>query len=256
MVIEPFRLRGGRRGGALLVHGFTGSPQEMRGLAEPLAAAGLDVLGVRLPGHGAPADEEPNHWSAWRGAVAAGLAELEADGSRGRTAVVGLSMGALLAIELAAREPERIRAVAALSPALTLPLRLRATLRVAGRVLPRSACARRIPKGESDIRDPVARAAHPRAAPFPLSAVLSFNELRLAVRRRVGSLAQPLLIVHSRRDRTCPVAGAAWLARRAGSAEVALHLLEHSGHVIPVDVERATAERLLLEFLARTLGGE
>ncbi|MFM7140583.1 MAG: esterase, partial [Alphaproteobacteria bacterium] len=33
---EAFEIRGGRRGGVLLVHGFTGSPHEMAPLARPL----------------------------------------------------------------------------------------------------------------------------------------------------------------------------------------------------------------------------
>ena len=44
---EPFFYRGGPIG-ALLIHGFTGAPKEMRLLAEALAAEGLTVLGVRL----------------------------------------------------------------------------------------------------------------------------------------------------------------------------------------------------------------
>ncbi|HVC72922.1 MAG TPA: hypothetical protein VNC85_04050, partial [Mycobacteriales bacterium] len=48
---EPFRHEGGRTG-ALLVHGFTGSPQSLRGWAQYLADAGLSVELPRLPGHG------------------------------------------------------------------------------------------------------------------------------------------------------------------------------------------------------------
>jgi len=109
---RAFRIAGGSRGGALLVHGFTGTPHEMLPLAEPLARAGFDVLGVRLPGHGAADPGEPNEWSAWRDAVAAGLAELEASGADS-VVVVGLSMGALLAIDLAHASP-RVGAIVAL----------------------------------------------------------------------------------------------------------------------------------------------
>ena len=48
---EEFTLGSGTTG-ALLVHGFTGSPQSLRALGEHLAGEGLSVVCVRLPGHG------------------------------------------------------------------------------------------------------------------------------------------------------------------------------------------------------------
>ena len=48
---EPFDHAGGPVG-LLLCHGFTGSPQTLRGWADYLAAGGLTVSLPRLPGHG------------------------------------------------------------------------------------------------------------------------------------------------------------------------------------------------------------
>src|SRR5262249_61661789 len=48
---EPFDHAGGPVG-VLLCHGFTGSPQTLRGWADYLAAQGLTVSLPRLPGHG------------------------------------------------------------------------------------------------------------------------------------------------------------------------------------------------------------
>jgi carboxylesterase len=246
---QAFRLAGGRRGGVLLVHGFTGTPHEMEPLAEPLAGAGFDVLGVRLPGHGDASPDERNEAATWQAAVSAGLDELEAAGARSIT-VVGLSMGALLALDLAARERERVRAVVALSPAIVLSALPRLLLGL-GRFAPPGVRGRLMPSRPSDIRDAEVRAAHPKSAPFPLSVALSFDALRRATRARVGSVAQPLLIVHSRLDRTCALGGAAWLARAVGSPAVEMHVLERSGHVIPVDLEREAATRLVLDFVER-----
>jgi carboxylesterase len=254
-VSRPFRVRGGTRGGALLVHGFTGSPYEMQPFAEPLAAAGFDVLGVRLPGHGARADGEPNEWAAWRAEVRSGIDELVAESpSRSRpVALVGLSMGALLALEVAADQPERVNAIVALSPAIQLPLGARLALRAGALLAPRATLSRPLPKGQSDIRDAQARAAHPVSPPFPLSAVLSFDALRRGVRARLGAVAKPMLIVHSRLDRTCTLAGAYHLARAARASAPEMHVLERSGHVLPVDVEGAHVTRLVLDFLERTV---
>ena len=46
---EPFSSPGGPHG-ALVLHGFTGCPQSMRGLAEAFAAAGFAVELPRLRG--------------------------------------------------------------------------------------------------------------------------------------------------------------------------------------------------------------
>ncbi|HEY8516943.1 MAG TPA: alpha/beta fold hydrolase [Candidatus Binatia bacterium] len=250
-----FRAGEGTRGGVLLVHGFTGTPHEMQGLADPLASAGYQVLGVRLPGHGDAPPDEPNDWQAWDRAVEEAFAELHDLAPGAPKAVIGLSMGALLGLELARRRPGEVSSLVALSPAVTLPTTLRAVLWLADRTFPPRVRDRRIPKRESDIRDPVVRATHPKSAPFRVASVLSFNQLRVTVRRQVGAVTQPLLIVHSRLDRTCPVSGAHWLARRVGSRDVELVVLERCGHVIPVDLERDRATEAILSFLGRTLHG-
>lgn len=248
-----FRRNGGTRGSVLLVHGFTGTPHEMEPLAEPLAAAGFGVLGLRLPGHGEPEPGERNDWDAWERAVFEGFAELDAMRPGTPRAVIGLSMGALLALELARQRGEEVHSVVTLSPAVTLPPAVRAALWLAARTLGERGRQRLLPKGQSDIADASVRAVHPKSPPFPIAAALSFNELRLAVRARVGAVVQPQLIIHSQRDRTCPVAGAHWLARNTGAHEVELCILERSGHVIPVDVERAQAAERIVAFLERTL---
>jgi carboxylesterase len=48
---EPESIDGGPHG-ALVLHGFTGNPQSMRGLAHALGAAGFSVEMPLLPGHG------------------------------------------------------------------------------------------------------------------------------------------------------------------------------------------------------------
>ena len=59
---QPFRksARGAMRGAALLVHGFPGTPADMRPLAASLAAAGWDVDAPLLPGFGPEIITLPN----------------------------------------------------------------------------------------------------------------------------------------------------------------------------------------------------
>ncbi|MSX78556.1 MAG: hypothetical protein F2738_11055, partial [Actinobacteria bacterium] len=70
---------GNKRVGALCIHGFTGNPSSMRGVAEAFAGAGYDVELPRLPGHGtAVSDMLSVRWSDWTFEVAAAYARLAA----------------------------------------------------------------------------------------------------------------------------------------------------------------------------------
>jgi carboxylesterase len=88
----------------LVLHGFTGWPGEVAYLGDRLAEAGLAVSIPRLPGHGTNAwDFMRTGWRDWLGAALDAYLELAATAPR--VHIVGFSMGALLALMLAARFP-------------------------------------------------------------------------------------------------------------------------------------------------------
>ncbi|NBD35424.1 MAG: alpha/beta fold hydrolase [Chloroflexi bacterium] len=100
---SPFFYPGGERG-VLLVHGYLTSPQEMRPLGAYLADSGLTVLGVRLAGHGTHIDAmDTVTWRDWVRSVEEGLARLRQTCTH--VSLVGLSMGAALALYVAAQTP-------------------------------------------------------------------------------------------------------------------------------------------------------
>ncbi|MGH7925000.1 MAG: alpha/beta hydrolase, partial [Candidatus Binatus sp.] len=101
---------------ALLIHGLTGTPYEMRYLGEQLAARGVRVHGVKLAGHaGMPEELGEAGYDNWYESVVNGLEELRQYGEP--NVVVGLSMGAVLAARLAADQGESIAGLAMLAPA-------------------------------------------------------------------------------------------------------------------------------------------
>ena len=62
---EPISYHGAGTAGALVVHGFTGSPFSVRGVADAMARSGLDVEAPLLPGHGTVVDDlVPMRWAA------------------------------------------------------------------------------------------------------------------------------------------------------------------------------------------------
>jgi carboxylesterase len=85
---------------ALLVHGFPGTPAEMRPLAESLHRAGWTVHGLLLPGHGVQIETLFDHGHADRvAAVGGAVAGLQQDSHP--VLLIGYSLGAALALQTA-----------------------------------------------------------------------------------------------------------------------------------------------------------
>ena len=242
----PFDLPGGEVG-ALLIHGFTGAPPEMRLLGDHLADCGLTVVAPRLPGHGTdPADLAGRRWEEW-------LQEAEdawqALAARCETTVVGgLSMGALLALELGARHPE-IAGLMAYAPALWVgsPLiRLTPWLKYLVATWPK-------PR-RGDLFDPGAESRAWCYDVRPVAATAELLALQRHARAELSRVRQPLLIVQSTRDETIQARCGPELKARVASEEVELRWLHRSGHNILVDGEWFTVARWTVEALQRWLG--
>ena len=82
---------------AVLVHGFPGTPAEVRPLGAALAAVGWRVHGPLLPGFGSDwGTLRERRWTEWRDAVASELAAAAASG--GPVMAIGFSMGGALTL--------------------------------------------------------------------------------------------------------------------------------------------------------------
>lgn len=100
---EPFEMTGGKPA-ALLVHGFPGTPLEMRPLAQSLHQSGWTVRGVRLPGFGPDLENFIAYDNAvWVDTVAGELRSLQSQG-HSPLLLVGFSFGGALAMQIAQRE--------------------------------------------------------------------------------------------------------------------------------------------------------
>src|SRR5512138_404096 len=90
---EPFLLLGeAPKPACLLIHGFTGTPKEMRWLGEFLNSHGYTCLGIRLTGHATdPQDMIRSNWTDWTACVEDGYQLLRCLSER--IILVGLSMG-------------------------------------------------------------------------------------------------------------------------------------------------------------------
>ncbi|HEB99631.1 MAG TPA: alpha/beta hydrolase [Thiotrichales bacterium] len=88
------------RGVALLLHGLSDSPYSLRSLALALREAGLNVYGLRLPGHGTvPAALDDIRWQDWLAAVEVVNRHIRRTHPGLPFWMVGYSMGAALTLK-------------------------------------------------------------------------------------------------------------------------------------------------------------
>ncbi len=229
----PFELGEGDDA-CLLLHGFTGSPWDMRPLGEALAAQGMKVKAICLPGHGqTPSAMERVTFLDWERAADEALLSLS---SARRCFVAGLSVGALLGTLLAARRPRYVQGLALIAPALTfLGPQLVAARRL--RRLPLLPWLRPwVDKTSTDIEDPVARAEAPVLASFPSARLYDVWTLQDKVRRELGQVRAPTLIAVAAQDHVVSEKGARELARGLVAARpVRFIRIERGYHIIPRD---------------------
>ena len=239
---KPFFYPGGQVG-CLLIHGFTGIPDEMNPVGQYLADKGLTVSCIQLPGHGTlPDDMIKTGWKDWTAGAERGLFELREKCSE--VFVGGVSMGGALALYLAARY-ELPGAISLAGAAIVKDWRVRYLLPVLGWAL------RYYPKDEdSDFADPAAAAVHKSYEYIPVRCVKSLLQLTADVRENLPKVKCPLLIIQSHGDKTLTPDNAQYIYDHAGSEKKELIYLEKSGHVITMDYEKDIVFSKIWEFIS------
>jgi carboxylesterase len=241
--VAAFDLPGKGPCAALCLHGLTGTPYEVRSLAEALSRSGIRAVGPALPGHNqTPAQLARTSHGEWLDAARGHLRLLR--GGHERVFLVGLSMGGLLSLALAAEEPVDAAVV------VGTPLRFSRSL---GTLVPllRPFMPYAKKRGGSDIREPGARSRHPSYDVMPLASVHELIRLQRLVRRRLSRVNTPILIAHGAHDRTARPSDAQSIHAGVGSDERQLLVLEASGHVATVDHDGELLARAAAEFLSR-----
>ena len=237
---EEFRLGQGPVG-ALLVHGFTGSPQSMRGLGEYLAERGIGVSGIRLPGHGTTWEDLNARTSdEWVAAVESEFERMEAE--HDQVFVVALSFGVALTLEFAARNPGRAAGIVALAGFVHTPDPRRFFAPVIRRVV------RSMPGAGNDICDPDSRElCYDR---LPTGAAYTMLRFCKKARADLPKVVDPLLVIHSPHDHTAHPSNATLIHDKVSSTDKELVWLERSYHVITVDYEKDRVFELAHRFIA------
>ena len=240
---EPFRIDAGPVG-ALLLHGFSGSPASLRPMGEWLAAHGVSVAGPRLPGHGTDDwhDLASADWIDWEREALAGADDL---GSRCRaTILVGLSMGGGLALHLAAMQPARFAGVVAINPYVRDPRLLAAPVLKFARPSVRGVGNDIAKPGQDEICN----------ERLPTATLASLSSFLRTVERELPRVTAPLLLFSSAEDHTVDPANSRLVAARAGSAHKDLVRLARSFHVATLDHDAPGIFERTLAFIREVAG--
>jgi carboxylesterase len=242
---EPFFFAGdpakaGARIGCLCLHGLNASPQEMYWLGRSLAAHGATAYGPRLFGHGIDVSLlNRARWQDWYSAALDGYYVLRAQCDY--VFVLGLSMGGLCSLLLAAEQP--VDGVVALAAALRVNGEARAAhlLRYTGVTVLRF-------DRDKDVIDKRVKALQSHAGErltgrvsyyaHKATGISELLRMQAVTRARLSKISAPALLVYSERDSVIPFSVMAELqGALTGSANVQALPLSQSDHILTNDVE-------------------
>ncbi|HEX2783797.1 MAG TPA: alpha/beta fold hydrolase [Ilumatobacteraceae bacterium] len=242
---EPWSHVGDSDHGAVVLHGFTGNPGSVRGLATALAGIGFHVEMPLLPGHGTAVDDMlPTRWADWVGEAEAAYQRL---GERvTNVVVVGLSMGGTLTLRLGANHAE-IAGLVCINP-VAQPQATEITEMLRGLADGGTAV---LPGIGSDIADPDAHENAYDGTPIePLLSMLLDGVEPLS--NEYAQMHVPLLLMNSPQDHVVEPAHAEFLADRYGGP-VERITLERSYHVATQDYDKELIVEATSKFATRVV---
>lgn len=227
--------------GCLLIHGFTGTPDELRELADYLSSKDITVHVPLLSGHGTVLEDlAQTTWLQWSADVRKAYHQLNQ--TCDEIFVGGLSMGGTLALHLATHQP--VQGVISFAAPVTFEnpkLRYIPLIKKFIRFYPK--------KDGPDIHDPDAKLKIRCYNQYPLEAVLQFRQLIEHTYDDLGEISAPLLVFHSKQDHTIPVKNAELILKQVASEDKQIRLLQNSFHIITMDYEKEDVKRETFEFI-------
>jgi carboxylesterase len=253
--------------GFLLIHGMSGTPVELRYVSNGLARAGYTVSVPQLAGHCRTYEElRDSTWLDWLASVEAALDKMR-DHCR-HVLVGGLSMGAVMALKVAARNPDIVRGVVSYAPTLWLdgwnvPLYSRLFRLV---IMKSFANLMRFSEGhpfgikDERLRKLIADAlatGDPGKAGFltlPGGLLIELRRLVSSVKKDLPSITQPTLVVHPRHDDRASLRNVVHLQRNLGG-RVDVVILEDSYHLVTLDRQRDVVLDRTASFARAVMAG-
>ena len=227
----------------LLVHGFCASADELATLGELLADEGHESFAVQLAGHGATPEElKATSWQDWYESVRRGL-EVVRSWNPKFLFVAGISMGGALSTLLASEE-SGIDGLVLLAPAM----KISGFMTKLVPILKLFMKDREIDVEAAQRVYDVKRTKYDRE---PVSAYHELFKLQKVVRKRMGKVTVPTIILQGTEDKTIDPANGQIALDGISSEKKELHMIEGAEHVISCHPTRAVAYPLILDFIEK-----
>lgn len=245
----------------LLFHGMTGSPYEMKKYGQYLLKLGYDVYADSLPGHGDKVEEiHTVSYHDWINYACNRFEELSK--KYDEVFVSGLCLGAVLAIAVAQKYPDKVKGVIALSTTLFLdgwrlpwysflmPVGLSTILRFyytypecephgIKNERTRNIIKKLIFKGDVGMDN------------FPMTCIFELLKMSRHVRNKklMKKIVAPCLFIHSNEDDLTSPKGSQVVYDNISSEDKKIILLEDSYHMVLYDNEKDIVFESAGEFL-------
>ncbi|MBF0511267.1 MAG: alpha/beta fold hydrolase [Candidatus Omnitrophica bacterium] len=260
----------GKNGDAvILIHGMTGTPHEMRFLANYLNRQGYAVFCPRLANHGAPLHVlQKSKWEDFYQSVRACYLKIRHQYKHVYTG--GLSMGALLALLLADEFKDGIQGVSCLSPTLFydgwnapwyrlfLPLAYNTPLKYFAYFKEESpygikneAVRRKVHEFYCKAQLHNMEQVHQYGYPFfPVTLLYQLQRLVKHLKCRLHGIKAPVQLIQAQHDDMSSVRNSKFIYERVKSDRKELVLLHNSYHIITADQERSIVAQHIQRFLS------
>lgn len=235
----------------LLIHGFTGTPDSLRHLANHLNSIGFHVSAPLLNGHGKTRENlAKSDWKSWHKTCQTEFVELKR--KHANVFIAGLSLGGVLGLKLAEQYPQNVTGLSCLAtPAflstwvgVVMPFIINTPLKF---IYPYQK------KIEADVKDPIAKKNYWSIMDMPITCIHSLMKLQRIVRHNLTKVTCPTLLIHSRYDSTAPYESMNYIAKHISSKTTETITLENSFHLITIDYEKDLVNQKVGEFFLREM---
>jgi len=241
--------------GVLILHGFTSSLDCVREVEPPLQAMGLPTRMPVLRGHSAESPEALRgvRWPDWVADADTALNDLLTEVEK--AILVGLSMGGLVTIELAADHEDKIDSIVLASAALLFQNPM-APGKPLGFIRPLVGKLVKNWETPPDYADKSLEKFNTNYTWAPMDAVVSLLDFSQAARNRLPEVKAPALILHSHKDTVVDPKSAEHLLAELGTPadQKKIVWFERTNHEIFRDCERGAAIEAIAQYVRGRIG--
>ena len=242
MLPSEIYLKNGKRA-VLLLHAYTGSPNDVRMLARRLEKENYTVLAPKFSGHGTPDPMNILNMSpeTWVNDAKQAVNKLQSDGYK-EIAVFGLSMGGVIAMNLLGENPDLFVGGGSFSS----PIAPESEVSIYPNFL--KYCEfmyKKTTTSQEELEEKL------NVIKMPLKAQLKeISELTMSAYNNLPNIIKPIFVAQSALDEMIDASGVYKMGDRLKQTFHEIHWYPNSTHVITISKDRKEFERDVAVFLS------